>query len=196
MWVRFCFTVLVCSALFACEKAEESAPKPPLAPNAAASPTEAAPPAAAIPGPPAAQQRAAGGPRKVATSPSTKSQIVSGLAAGPAAQVIADEVALANGAGKCIVYVGAPWCQPCQRFKRALLAGELDAELINVRFLEFDADLDKQRLADAGYKFQLVPFFGRPGFDGRATSRTTSGVPAKDSPMAPLAKRVAALLRD
>lgn len=134
------------------------------------------------------------GPRTILASPSNAVDLVSGVAAGGLQAVIADEIALASRADRrCIVYVGAPWCEPCKRFKAALVAGELDAQLKGFRFIELDADLDKQRLADAGYSMTLVPFFAAPTPLGGNSGRTTAGVPNKDSPMAPLAKRVAAL---
>src|SRR4051812_43304504 len=39
-----------------------------------------------------------------------------------------------------LVYVGATWCEPCRHFHDALTAGELDASLPDLRFLEFDYD--------------------------------------------------------
>lgn len=165
---------------------KKTAKKPPTAnPSAVAAP----------PAPPPSREAATGGPRTTRSSPSGKTDVVSGLAAGDAAMTIADEVALAAGEGRrCLVYVGAPWCEPCKRFKKALLAGELDAQLDGLRMLEFDADRDRDRLATAGYSFRLVPFFAAPGPDGRSSGRATGGVPSKDAPMQPLADRVKALL--
>ena len=98
-------------------------------------------------------------------------------------------------AGPCRRRRGATWCEPCKRFKKALLAGELDAQLKGARMLEFDADLDGDRLAAAGYSYRYVPFFAAPRPDGRNSGRATAGVPSKDAPMGPLAIRVAALLQ-
>lgn len=134
------------------------------------------------------------GPRAVRFSPSGAVELVSGLAAGPGAVTIADEMVMATSAGRrCVVYVGATWCAPCKRFKRALLAGELDAILRGVRVLEFDADLDAKRLSGAGYTWQLVPYFSVPDAAGKNSGRDTAGVPSKDAPIAPLAKRIAGL---
>src|SRR5678816_1176400 len=41
-----------------------------------------------------------------------------------------------------LVYVGASWCEPCQRFHEAAAHGELDPELPAITLLEFDADND------------------------------------------------------
>lgn len=133
--------------------------------------------------------------RLLRSSPSGKVDLVTGVAGGPAAPAIADEVALGAAADRrSLVYVGAPWCEPCKRFKKALLKGDLDAQLAGVRFVEFDADRDIGKLANAGYTWSLVPFFAAPKFDGTYSGHSASGVPAKDSPMLPLAKRVAAIL--
>jgi hypothetical protein len=40
----------------------------------------------------------------------------------------------------------------------------------------FDLDRDGERLAEAGYKSELVPLFARPGADGRASGTQTDGV--------------------
>lgn len=117
------------------------------------------------------------------------------MAAGDAAAAIADEMSWAAADDRrAVVYVGAPWCEPCKRLKQALLAGELDKTLPGVRLLEFDNDLDGDRLRAAGYVWQLVPLLAIAGHDGRASGLQTAGVPAKDAPMAGLAVRVADLL--
>ncbi len=74
-----------------------------------------------------------------------------------------------------VVYVGAKWCEPCVRFHDALVAGELDAELPGVRFLEFDFDTDQAALAAAGYQSKLLPLFVAPIDDGRGSTNAISG---------------------
>jgi hypothetical protein len=65
-----------------------------------------------------------------------------------------------------VVYVGATWCEPCEHFHRAATAGELDAALPGLRFLEFDLDRDRDRLTKAGYASKMVPLFALPNDDG------------------------------
>lgn len=74
-----------------------------------------------------------------------------------------------------LVYVGATWCEPCQRFHDAVANGDLDEELQRVRFLEFDLDEDKARLREAGYTSRLIPLFAVPTADGRMSDRFTEG---------------------
>ncbi len=76
---------------------------------------------------------------------------------------------------RLVIYVGATWCEPCRRFHDAVAAGELDQELGGLRFLEFDFDVDGERLAAAGYAGRYLPLFVVPGPDGRATDRSHSG---------------------
>lgn len=71
----------------------------------------------------------------------------------------------ANGR-KAIVYVGATWCEPCQRFHTAAAHGDLDATFPDVTMIEFDLDADKVRLEDAGYHMTYIPYFGLPNDDG------------------------------
>jgi thiol-disulfide isomerase/thioredoxin len=76
---------------------------------------------------------------------------------------------------RTVVYVGAPWCEPCRRFHDALTAGELDKELQQVRFIEFDADADRSALRSAGYQSKLIPLFNLPLESGRASDRQIEG---------------------
>ncbi len=76
---------------------------------------------------------------------------------------------------KLLVYIGAVWCEPCQRFHHAAEQGELDAKFPNLSLLVFDADTDGDRLKRAGYAPGYIPYFGVPDQDGRATSNATEG---------------------
>ncbi len=71
---------------------------------------------------------------------------------------------------RLVVYVGAPWCEPCQVFHQALVAGELDRELSGVRFVEFDLDRDAEPLRAAGYAAPMIPLFALPEASGRASA--------------------------
>ncbi len=177
------------SAASSAPTSKPASPQAPPSTAGCATPTDS--PAAAQDDGPAAHL----GPRTKKSSPSGKVELVTAIAAGQAAASIADEIALATTDNKrCVVYVGATWCEPCKRFKKALLAGELDTELQGARLLEFDADLDKSRLNAAGYSWRYVPFFAVPRLGGDNSGRVTAGVPSKSAPMAPLAKRIATLL--
>jgi thiol-disulfide isomerase/thioredoxin len=74
-----------------------------------------------------------------------------------------------------IVYAGATWCEPCQRFHQAALRGELDDEFPDLTILEFDVDEDRERLVAAGYGSKLIPLFVLPNADGRASGRRFEG---------------------
>lgn len=74
-----------------------------------------------------------------------------------------------------VVYVGAPWCEPCTRFHDAVKAGQLDAAFPALRLLEFDLDRDRDRLAEAGYASKMIPLFVVPGEDGRGTPLRIEG---------------------
>jgi hypothetical protein len=74
-----------------------------------------------------------------------------------------------------MVYIGAVWCEPCQRFHQAAEAGQLDAKFPNLTLLVFDLDADGQRLKRAQFAPGYVPYFGVPGDDGHGTSNATEG---------------------
>lgn len=105
-------------------------------------------------------------------APTAKPEIVTG--ATPVAPFVAEAI-LSAPAAKTIVYVGATWCEPCQRFHAALQSGALDAQLPGVRFIEYDLDRSKAELADAGYVSRLIPLFALPEADGRCSARKLEG---------------------
>ena len=74
-----------------------------------------------------------------------------------------------------IVYVGAPWCEPCKHFHDALASGQLDAAFPRLTVLEFDQDRDADHLMAAGYTSRLIPLFVRPRPDGQASGRSIEG---------------------
>ena len=74
-----------------------------------------------------------------------------------------------------LVYVGASWCEPCQRFHEAVRKGELNGALNGLRFLEFDQDRDAGALKVAGYSYQYIPVLALPDPDGRNHGRMISG---------------------
>jgi thiol-disulfide isomerase/thioredoxin len=93
-----------------------------------------------------------------------------------------------------LLYVGASWCEPCQRFHQAVERGELDIEFPTLTLLEFDADRDLPRLRDAGYASEFIPLFARPGDDGRASARQFSGSIKGDGAVANIVPKLKSLL--
>jgi thiol-disulfide isomerase/thioredoxin len=115
---------------------------------------------------------------------------------GDVPTVVRDELRRARGQGReLLVYVGAVWCEPCQRFHRAAAAGALDREFPRLRLLEFDADRDGARLVQAGYTSKLIPLFALPSDDGRASGRQIEGSIKGEGAVAEITPRLRALLK-
>lgn len=94
----------------------------------------------------------------------------------PLEQFVQQHVEEADASGqRVVVYVGATWCQPCQRFHQALESGQLDESLAGMKFVEFDADRDREELRAAGYAFQYIPLFAVPDQSGHASGRAIEG---------------------
>jgi hypothetical protein len=74
-----------------------------------------------------------------------------------------------------LVYVGAVWCEPCQKFHQAAERGDLDSTFPELTLLEFDIDHDRERLAAAGYSSRYIPLFALPKQDGTASGRQVEG---------------------
>ena len=113
------------------------------------------------------------------------------------AKIVKDEGAKAREAkdGRdLLVYVGAVWCEPCQYFHKAAVAGKLDAEFPNLTLLEFDLDKDKDRLESDGYASAMIPLFTRPNADGRASDRRFEGSIKGDGAVANITPRLRQLL--
>jgi thiol-disulfide isomerase/thioredoxin len=89
---------------------------------------------------------------------------------------VQEQVELAEAAKvRVLVYVGASWCEPCQRFHEAVQRGELNGTLNGLRFLEFDQDRDAPALKTAGYVYQYIPVLALPDPDGKNHGRMISG---------------------
>jgi thiol:disulfide interchange protein len=94
----------------------------------------------------------------------------------PLEQFVQQHVEEADASGKrVLVYVGASWCEPCQRFHKALESGQLDEELAGTKFIEFDADRDRAELRAAGYASKYIPLFSVPDQSGHASGRAIEG---------------------
>lgn len=95
---------------------------------------------------------------------------------------------------RVVVYVGASWCEPCQRFHEAAARGELDSTFPNLTLLEFDLDRDRERLGLAGYAPKYIPLFALPAPDGGASSKQVEGGIKGEGAVAFMAPRLKELL--
>jgi thiol-disulfide isomerase/thioredoxin len=95
---------------------------------------------------------------------------------------------------RLLVYVGADWCEPCQRFHKAAKAGTLDAVFPGLRLLEFDLDRDRDRLLKAGYISKMIPLFALPRLDGMASGEQIEGSIKGPGAVDQIAPRLQALL--
>jgi thiol:disulfide interchange protein len=145
-----------------------------------------------------AEERAAPAPVATASASASRATHVDTIAAPPGedvAAIVGRELARARAEGRdLVVYVGASWCEPCQRFHHAAAAGELDATFPTLRLLEFDLDRDEPRLRAAGYTSKLIPLFAVPGPDGRASGAQIEGSIKGDGAVAQITPRLRALL--
>ncbi len=140
-----------------------------------------------------AAKASASAARKATTPP----VFVKAAASGDvAATVRSASTAAHRDGGVLIVYVGATWCEPCERFKVAVKRGELDQQLPGVTFLEFDLDRDKVRLEAAGYSSRMIPLFCRPDAQGRGTSRRIFGSIKGPGAVANILPRLKRLLKN
>jgi hypothetical protein len=119
-----------------------------------------------------------------------------GNPAPPLEQFVQQHVEEADAAGvRVLVYVGASWCEPCQRFHKALESGQLDEDLAGTKFLEFDADRDRAELRSAGYASKYIPLFAVPDHSGHASELSIEGSIKGDSAVREnLVPRLVALL--
>ena len=113
----------------------------------------------------------------------------------PLAPIVLSELERARTDGRdLVVYVGATWCEPCQRFHDAVTSGELDSTFPTLRLLELDLDQDRERLKAAGYVSRMIPLFAIPGPDGRASGRAIQGSIKGEGAVANIVPRLEELL--
>lgn len=112
-----------------------------------------------------------------------------------AAPPVRDAIAQASAEGRTLlVYVGAAWCEPCQRFHHAVEQGELDAAFPRLSILAFDADRDAPALAAAGYTSRLIPLFALPKSDGRSSGKQIEGSVKGEAAVGEITPRLRALV--
>lgn len=115
--------------------------------------------------------------------------------AGEVAPQVARQLSRASGEHRqVLVYVGAPWCEPCRLFHEAVDRGELTGKLGALDLIAFDAEPDAERLLMSGYESQLIPAFTLPAPDGRASTTKLEGSIKGSAAVADLVPRLRQLL--
>lgn len=133
--------------------------------------------------------------RAAANEPQKRLEWIAAPEGEDVATVVRRELERARKDGRdLLVYVGAPWCEPCQRFHHAAEKGELDAVFPRLRVLEFDHDRDGPRLAPAGYVSELIPLFVAPNDDGTASARRIEGSVKGEAAVGNIASRLRTIL--
>jgi hypothetical protein len=96
---------------------------------------------------------------------------------------------------RVLVYVSAPWCEPCRVFHAAVDRGELTGKLGAIDLVAFDGEVDAERLLMSGYEQRLIPAFHLPGADGRATAKHLEGSVTGSGAVGDLVPRILELLK-
>lgn len=97
---------------------------------------------------------------------------------------------------RLLVYVGATWCEPCKRFHDAAEAGQLDGVFPNLRLVEFDLDVDSERLSRAGYASKMIPLFAIPTENGTGSGKQIEGSVKGEAAVMNLRNRLKPLLEE
>lgn len=122
-------------------------------------------------------------------------EIVPAPASGDVAEIVQREGSRARADGRpLLVYVGASWCEPCQRFHNAAKEGQVDALFPGLRLVEFDLTRDRDRLDKAGYASKMIPLFAVPREDGTASGKQIEGSIKGPGAVAEITPRLKALL--
>ncbi len=74
-----------------------------------------------------------------------------------------------------LLYVGASWCEPCQRFHEAAKRGELDADFPTLRLVDLDRDRDEAELTQTSCLSEMIPMFARPTPRGNCSNEMIFG---------------------
>ena len=94
-----------------------------------------------------------------------------------------------------VVYVGAPWCEPCQRFHDAVTQGKLDARFPTLRLLEFDRDQHEKSLQEAGCLSELIPLLAKPTEQNTCSHTRVEGGIKGDGAVGFIASRLDVMMR-
>jgi hypothetical protein len=133
--------------------------------------------------------------RKDVPAPAPHLRVQAAPSEGDVEPIVREELARAVvDRRRLVVYVGATWCEPCQRFHGAAQNGSLDGTFPDLTLLEFDLDRDGNRLASAGYVSKLIPLFALPAADGRASGKQIEGGIKGDGAVGYITPRLQALL--
>jgi hypothetical protein len=145
--------------------------------------------------PPSTTGRAATSKAPAPKPTSTRVEIIEAPDEDDTAGIVKRELARAKADGRTLlVYVGAVWCDPCERFRHAAKAGELDAELPGLRLIELDLDRDRERLKKAGYGSRMIPLFAIPREDGTGSGAQIEGGIKGDGAVKDLTTRLRSFL--
>jgi hypothetical protein len=160
--------------------------------DGATAPTPSPATASSAPTSPATSANAAG---PLVLAPNDGIRWTQAPAGSDVATLVRSSLTQAKGDGRrLLVYVGATWCEPCQRFHHAVDAGELDAAFPHLSIVGFDAERDGEALASAGYSSRLIPLFALPGDDGRASGKQIEGSVKGAAAVGEITPRLRALL--
>lgn len=123
--------------------------------------------------------------------------LVDAPAEGAVDAIVRDALAKAGAEKRTLlVYSGAKWCEPCQRFHHAAENGELDAVFPKLTLLVFDQDRDGERLASAGYVSRYIPLFALPAANGSASGKQVEGGIKGDGAVGYIVPRLKAMLEE
>jgi thiol-disulfide isomerase/thioredoxin len=114
--------------------------------------------------------------------------------AEPAAFVTSELARAKSDHKKLLVYVGATWCEPCQRFHKAAQAGELDNVFPDIRLVDLDADKDAAIVDALDCRSQLIPLFSMPDESGHCSAKRVEGGIKGDGAVGYIAPRLRSLL--
>ena len=136
-------------------------------------------------------------PAPAATVSSPHVRVSAAAPAGGVGPIVREALARAVAQRRrVLVYVGASWCEPCQRVHQAADRGDLDGVLGDVDLLEFDWDRDGDRLREAGYTSRYVPLFALPRADGMASGKQVEGAVKGEGAIAFIVPRLKKLLTE
>lgn len=114
-------------------------------------------------------------PSSSSTAPQ-KVELIAAPADGDIAPYLAQQLATARAQNRqLVVYVGASWCEPCQRFHQAAAEGKLDGDFPRLRLVEFDQDRDRERLEAANCHTRMLPMFSAINADGTCAEQRFAG---------------------